>query len=451
MLTQINPFTETIEYTVDAHNDSQIQLFLQQADAGFDHWRRLSICNRQEKVQNLAKLLRQNKRQFATSISTGMGKIINESLAEIDKCILTCDYYVEHAEAFLRDEVIGFNDAYVLHQPLGTILGIMPWNFPFWQVFRFAIPTLLAGNTVLLKHASSIPQLAQIIQQIFCDAGFAKTVFRCLLIGADKIEKLISSPVIKGVAITASENTGRIVAALAGHNLKPVLLELGGSDPFIVLEDAPINETVNAAVASRFFTSGQSCINAKRFILTPAITEQFIQSFSQAVKKLKLGDPLDQNTQLGPMARKDLVGLINSQVESSVAEGAKIIATHSNLPSTGFFYPPCILDNVHTGMPAHDEELFGPVATIIRAQDETHAIHIANNTRFGLGASIWSENKQHAKALAKEIDAGMVFINSIVRSDPRMPFGGIKHSGFGRELQRPGIRYFCNHKTLYSE
>ncbi|TDX98188.1 NAD-dependent succinate-semialdehyde dehydrogenase [Thiohalophilus thiocyanatoxydans] len=448
----INPATGEKEGEFSAWEDARIDQALEQAAEVAPQWRALTITERCELMRGAARVLRDNKEQYATLITREMGKLINEARGEIEKCAWVCDYYADKAPEFLHDEPIESDagKSYVAYQPLGTVLAVMPWNFPFWQVFRFAAPALCAGNTGLLKHASNVPQCAQAIEAIFREAGFPDGVFTALMIRASQVEKVIEDPRVQAVTLTGSEPAGRKVAATAGAALKKSVLELGGSDAFVVLEDADLDEAVKNAVASRFLNAGQSCIAAKRFIVVDAIAEDFVARFKAGVESLKPGDPLDENTSLAPMARSDLREEMHKQVVDSLAAGAVNVTgcdLYENMP--GAYYKASILDQVGPGMRAYSEELFGPVAIVIRARDEADALRIANDTTFGLGGNVWTRDSDRGERLARQLDCGCCFVNSFVKSDPRLPFGGIKNSGYGRELSHHGIHEFVNAKTVW--
>jgi succinate-semialdehyde dehydrogenase/glutarate-semialdehyde dehydrogenase len=447
----LNPATNQILQTFSCWDSSRLQQVMVQTGSAQQAWAQTDIASRAGVLSAVAQLLRAQRDRYATLITLEMGKPLREARAEVEKCAGTCDYYALHAADFLRSEPVESDagKSYIVYQPLGVVLAIMPWNFPFWQVIRAAAPALMAGNAMLLKHAPSTPQCALALEAIFRDCGLPQGIFTTLMIETELVPDVIASPRVHAVTLTGSEATGRKVAALAGQHLKKCVLELGGSDPFIVLHDADMELTVEAAVASRFLNNGQSCIAAKRFILVPQIAEEFLQRFKSRVEALKLGDPMDDTTQVGPMARPDLRDTLHRQVAESIEQGAVALTGCEPVGMDGFFYRPSILDFVTPNTCAYHEELFGPVAIVIRAADEADALRIANDTRFGLGASIWSRDTTRAEQLALQIEAGCAFINGMVKSDPRLPFGGIKASGFGRELSRQGMLEFVNTKTVW--
>ena len=447
----INPFNGKQIKKIDAWNEVQIEKALVEVSVERTGWVSTGLVERSVLMKKAAEVLRKNKERYAKIITEEMGKLIKESRAEVEKCASVCDFYAEHAAEFLKDELIesDASKSYVAYLPLGTVLAVMPWNFPFWQVFRFAAPALMAGNTGILKHASNVPQCAQAIEEVFIRAGFPTGVFKNLMIHASQVENVIKDQRVHAVTLTGSEPAGRKVAAAAGSVLKKSVLELGGSDAFIILDDADLDETVKAAVTSRYLNCGQSCIAAKRFIVVDSIAEEFISRFKAAVENLKLGDPLDEAITLGPMARIDLREELHAQVKDSVAAGARVITGCEPVKGTGVFYKPSIIDQVEIGMRAYHEELFGPVATIIRARDEEQALNVANDSVYGLGGSIWSRDAVRGEQLARRIQSGCSFVNGFVKSDPRLPFGGIKNSGFGRELSAHGIKEFVNAKTVW--
>lgn len=447
----LNPATNKIQKTFvswDSHRLAEALMHVHEAQA---LWADTSFEERAAVMSRATGILRQRKDELARLITGEMGKIIREAQAEIDKCAWVCDFYAEHAAGFLADEQVetDASSSYVSYLPLGTVLAVMPWNFPFWQVFRFAAPALMAGNAAVLKHASNVPQCALAIEEVFRDAGLPEHLFATLLIEADQVADAIASPYIQAVTLTGSEPAGRKVASGAGQHLKKCVLELGGSDAFIVLKDADLEQAAEMGVQGRFMNCGQSCIAAKRFILAPEIAEDFLDLFQQKVAALAVGDPTSDATRIGPMARLDLRHELHLQVTDSIAQGAIARLGCHPMEGEGAYYAPSILDQVSAKTRAYHEELFGPVAIVIRARNEEDAIHIANDTKFGLGSSLWSRDIDRAAALARKIQAGSTFINGIVKSDPRLPFGGVKASGFGRELSRHGIREFVNAKTVW--
>ncbi|MEJ2111965.1 MAG: NAD-dependent succinate-semialdehyde dehydrogenase [Acidobacteriota bacterium] len=380
-----------------------------------------------------------------------MGKPISEAEAEVEKCAWNLDYYAENAESHLkpRTRTSNASESYTQCTPLGVILAVMPWNYPLWQVFRFAAPALMAGNTAILKHASNVPQCALGIEEIFREAGLPEGVFQTVLVPGSEVKRIIEHPTIKAVTLTGSEQAGSIVASEAGKMLKKTVMELGGSDPFIILEDADLDLAVKAGVQARFQNTGQSCIAAKRFIVVESIFDRYLERFIEEVQALKIGNPVDPEIKIGPLARPEFVKELDRQVRDSVAMGARILTGGQPRKGKGYFYQPTVLSSVKPEMPAGSEELFGPVAAMMRAKDAADAVGLANRTSYGLGASIWTADVAAAKLLAKEIEAGQVFINGIVASDPRLPFGGIKKSGYGRELSELGIREFVNFQTVW--
>ena len=402
-------------------------------------------------MREVARLLRTDVAQHALNMTLEMGKPIVQAEAEVEKCALCCDYYADHAESFLaaQPRATDASKSYVRFDPLGPVLAVMPWNFPYWQVFRFAAPALMAGNAAVLKHASNVPRCALAIEKVFAGAGFPEGLFATALIESGSVARLISDPRIAAVTLTGSEPAGIAVAGQAGRDLKKTVLELGGSDPFVVLADADLAAAAKAAADARLVNSGQSCIAAKRFIAVEAVADRFLDLFVDEVRTRRMGDPLARETQVGPQARMDLRDDLHRQVEESVKRGAKRLLGGEIPRGKGAFYPPTVLAGVDKGMPAFDEETFGPVAAVVRAKDEGDAVRLANDSSFGLGASLWTQDRPRAERLAVRIEAGAVFVNGIVKSDPRMPFGGIKRSGYGRELSEYGIREFVNIKSVW--
>ena len=450
-----------MSYTsINPHNGEELATFpyqdwhdtsnaLATANLAFTEWSQLTFSERASYIHRLAELLRKHIDRIATVITSEMGKLTAEAVAEVHKSADACDYFAIKAESLLEDEHIhcDYEQSYIHYQPLGCIVGIMPWNFPVWQVIRFMIPTLMAGNVVLIKHAENVPQCALLIAEFIELAEFPAGVFQNLLIDNATTAELIADHRCAGVSLTGSERAGRSVAATAGRHLKKTVMELGGSDPFIVLEDANLKKAAETAAISRFSNAGQTCIAAKRFIIHDAIADEFISLLKTKAEACIYGDPYNQQTTMAPLARADLRKKLVQQVELSLQLGAKAI-TGCQVLNSYAGYPASILDHVKKGMPAYEEELFGPVASIIRVHSDEEAIHIANNTHYGLAASIWSRNIRHAQQVADRIQAGSTFINTLVKSDVRLPFGGIKQSGFGRELAAHGIREFMNAKTV---
>jgi succinate-semialdehyde dehydrogenase/glutarate-semialdehyde dehydrogenase len=447
----INPANGNTLRVIDAFTPAQLESALQAASSASVTWRRVAMDGRSALLRAAAARLREQIGEFAALITLEMGKPIGEARAEIEKCAWVCEYYAEQGPAFLADELIETDAgrSLVAWQPLGTVLAVMPWNFPFWQVFRFAAPALMAGNTGLLKHASNVPQCALAIESVFTGAGFPDGTFRSLMIPSAQVAGVIADPRVQAVTLTGSEPAGREVAAAAGAHLKKSVLELGGSDAFVVLEDADLDLAAREAVTSRFLNCGQSCIAAKRFILVESAAEEFVRRFKAGVEALVIGDPLDVQTRIGPLARADLRDQLHTQVQDSLAAGAVVVTGCRPLEGPGAFYQPSILDHVTPGMRAWGEELFGPVATVIRVRDEDEAVRIANDSEFGLGGSVWTRDSARGERVARRLDCGCAFVNGLVKSDPRLPFGGIKHSGYGRELSRLGMREFMNAKTIW--
>ena len=447
----INPATGKTERVFKEHPSSQVMIMIESANDSFLEWRKTDFTFRKGLMKKAAQILREQKEHYGKILTLEMGKPITQAMAEVEKCAWVCDYYADNTEKILNEEIVqtDASESYVRFDPLGIVLAIMPWNFPFWQVFRFAAPALMAGNVCILKHASNVPMSALAIEEIFIKAGFPKNIFKTLLIGSSLVKEIIDHQHIKAVTLTGSEPAGRQVASLCGAKLKKTVLELGGSDPFIVLEDANIDEAVKTALTARLINNGQSCIAAKRFIVVENIYDEFEKKFVDAMSKVRIGDPMEKETELGPIAREDLLNELDEQVKQSVAKGAVALCGGKRIDREGFYYEPTILSNLFKGMPAYDDEIFGPVASLIKAKDEDDAIKIANDSSFGLGASLWTSNISKAKELASKIESGSVFINGMVKSDPRLPFGGIKNSGYGRELSHYGIKEFVNIKTVW--
>lgn len=447
----INPYTGKTVGEYNEYTSAKVDEIIRKVDTAFQLWKQSGFEQRSVFMKNLQAKLLEKKEMLAGIIVSEMGKVKREAIGEIEKCAFVCGYYAENAESFLKNEPIKTeaSESYISYQPIGTVLAVMPWNFPFWQVFRFLAPALMAGNTGLLKHASNVSGCALAIEQLVRDAGFPEHVFRTLLIGSKEVKSVIENPLIKAVTLTGSTPAGRSVASTAGAALKKSLLELGGSDPYLVLEDADVLTAARLCVASRLINAGQSCIGAKRFIVADKIYDQFRNEFVRLMSEAKYGDPLNPETTIGPLARLDLRNELHQQVEKSCEMGATLVFGGFIPDGDVPFYPPTVLENVRPGMPAYHEELFGPVAVLFRFKTEDEAVRIANDTVFGLGAGIFTSNIEKGKQLAERgLEAGCVFINDFVKSDPRLPFGGIKESGYGRELSAVGIREFVNIKTL---
>ena len=447
----INPYTGQLIKEYKNHTISEIIDIIKNVNGCFLDWKMTPFSLRSELMRKAAQILRENATEYAKLITLEMGKIINESKAKVEKCANLCDFYADNAENFLKNEIIKTDAdlSYIKYEPIGTIFAIMPWNFPFWQVFRFAVPNIMAGNTALLKHSPNVSGCALMIEEIFRKAGFPKDVFRTILLPAELSEKVIANKLIKGVTLTGSPKAGSAVASLAGKYLKKSVLELGGSDPYIVLKDAEINKSCKTGTCSRMMNSGQVCISAKRFIVEDDIADKFIEQQKSILNIIILGNPLDENTDMGPMARKDLVENIHHQVTESIKMGAKLICGGKISKENNMFYQPTLLTNVKKGMPVLDEETFGPVSVVIPVKNADEAIKIANDSMFGLGASIWTKDIRKGEEIANKIEAGAVFVNGMTKSDPRLPFGGIKNSGYGRELSYHGIKEFMNIKSVW--
>lgn len=446
-----NPASGQTLHSFPVWSMDQTHAVLSQVEHAQADWAVFTMEQRSHTMRQLAQVFRQYREEYANLITEEMGKLLKEARAEVDKCALGCEYYAEHAQSYLKDEVMASDASrsLVMYQPLGILLCIMPWNFPFWQLIRAAAPAMMAGNAVVLKHASNVPRCALALEHAFQRAGFPADVFRTLMISAEQTETVVADPRVAAVTLTGSSQAGRKVASIAGRHLKKCVLELGGSDPFIVLGDADLETTAQHALFARFQNMGQSCIAAKRFILVDSIADVFIGHVKKLVEQMQWGDPRNEATTIAPMARGDLRQELQSQVERSLAAGARLVAGGFAIGTEGFYYQPAILDYVQPGMPAFDEELFGPVMAITRVKDAEEATRLANRTPFGLGGSVWTSDVVRGEALARQIQAGSTFVNGVVKSDPRLPFGGIKDSGYGRELSYFGIREFVNIKTLW--
>jgi succinate-semialdehyde dehydrogenase/glutarate-semialdehyde dehydrogenase len=445
-----NPATGQVMATFESLSDSGIEHKLQRASAAFAKYRKVSFKERAGMMIKAADILENEKEPLGKLMTNEMGKPFRSAVEEASKCAWACRYYAENAERFLSDELVETNASrsYIRYQPLGPILAVMPWNFPFWQVFRFVAPALMAGNTALLKHASNVPQCALKIEEVLCRAGFPEGVFQTLLVGSQKVDGILDDPRVVAATLTGSEEAGIQVGAAAAKRVKKVVLELGGSDPFIVMPSANLDEAVATAVKARIVNNGQSCIAAKRFIVAADVAGEFSRKFVSKMESLRVGDPLDESIDLGPLATADGVESLHQAVQKTVAAGARVMTGGKRLERPGHFYAPTVLTDIPKESPAYREELFGPVACLFPARDIDEAIRIANDSRFGLGASAWTQDAGERERFINEIEAGMVFINRMVASDPRLPFGGVKRSGFGRELGAYGIREFANIKTV---
>ena len=447
----IDPTTEEVVKTFQEITWDETDNILKSTDAAFLEWKKTSFQERAVLMKKAAALLRKHPFDYASLMTLEMGKVIKEAEAEIEKCALVCDYYADNAEKILQHEMISTDAtrSYVRFEPIGVVLAVMPWNFPFWQVFRFAAPALMAGNVGVLKHASNVPQCALAIEKIFHEARFPEYVFKTLLVSSSMMNKVIEHDAVKAVTLTGSEGAGMAVAAAAGKALKKTVLELGGSDPFIVLDDVDVEHVAAQAVKGRMMNCGQSCVAAKRFIVHEAVASAFETALARKMEQLVVGDPLEQETQVGPLARRDLIDAVDKQVTGSMIRGAKVLTGGKRGSREGFFYLPTVVVKVSPDMPVFSEETFGPVAAVVRVKSDEEAIFLANKTIYGLGASVWCRDTLRAEKIAQQLDVGCAFVNSIVKSDPRLPFGGIKKSGYGRELSSYGIKEFVNVKTVW--
>jgi succinate-semialdehyde dehydrogenase/glutarate-semialdehyde dehydrogenase len=450
----VDPATGDRIETYDEHTEDEVAATLERATDRFEAWRERPIREREELLASAGEVLRENKREYAETMTREMGKPIEQAVAEVEKCAWACDHYAEHASAYLASEPHSSPPGTTVrteYEPLGPVLAVMPWNFPFWQVFRFAAPYVTAGNVGLLKHASNVPGCALAIEEVFREAGYPKGVFQSLLLPSDRVEDVLADDRVRAATLTGSGPAGRAVAATAGEHLKKTVLELGGSDPFVVLDDADVGSAAETGVWARNQNGGQSCIAAKRFVVLADVYEEFLEAFVDEVESLVVGDPTDEDTDVGPQARAGLMEELHAQVEDSVAAGATVVTGGEPLDREGAFYPPTVLTDVPAGCPVDAEETFGPVAAVYEVADEDEAIEKANDTQYGLGASVWTADRERGERVAGRIDAGCVYVNQLVKSDPRVPFGGVGDSGYGRELAEPGIKEFVNRKTVWVE
>ncbi|WP_266204739.1 NAD-dependent succinate-semialdehyde dehydrogenase [Pontibacter kalidii] len=447
----VNPATGEVVKTFTPHTPEEIREKIEAAEKAFQSWRDVSFEERAKCMNRQAEILENEAEKYGRIISLEMGKPLKDAVAEVKKCALACRYYAENAADFLADEEIGTKAerSLIAFEPLGVVLAIMPWNFPFWQAYRFLAPALMAGNVGLLKHASNVPQCALAIEEIVRKAGFPEKVFQTLLIGSGEVNAVIEHPHVKAVTLTGSEGAGSKVAKKAGQEIKKTVLELGGSDAFVVLEDADLEKAAETAVKSRMVNAGQSCIAAKRFIVVESIADAFLQKFKEKMQSLKTGDPLKEDIDYGPLARVDLAEDLEKQVQESVKQGAEVVLDGGRESKDSAYFKPMILRNVKPGMPAYEEEMFGPVAAVMVVKDEEEAIKVANDSRFGLGGAVWTQDKERGLRVARKVETGAMFVNAMVASTPEMPFGGIKKSGYGRELSYLGIREFVNQKSIW--
>jgi succinate-semialdehyde dehydrogenase / glutarate-semialdehyde dehydrogenase len=451
-LEAVNPANGEKVKTYPEMTHGEVESRIHRAGQAFADWKTRAFSERAELIKKAAGVLRDKAVEFARLMALEMGKPVRDGRSEIEKCAWVCDHYAEEAESILSPEIIATDagKSYVTFQPLGVVLAVMPWNYPFWQVFRFAAPALMAGNAGILKHSANVPGCALAIEDVFRQAGFPESVFQTLMIGGDRVEKVIENPLVKAVTLTGSKPAGQAVAATAGRMLKKSVLELGGSDPYIILEDADLEAAAAACAASRLLNSGQSCIAAKRFVVVEAVRHSFEALLVDQMRAKKMGDPMMESVEIGPQARFDLRDDLHRQVRQSVEKGARCLLGGKLPDGPGAFYPPTVLTDVHKGMPAYDEETFGPVAAVIGVKDEKEAIRVANDTVFGLGAAVFTRDIARGERIAATaLDAGSCFVNAFVKSDPRLPFGGIKESGYGRELSHYGIKEFVNIKSVY--
>ena len=452
MIKSVNPANLELLQSYEVMHSPDVNKIIDQTNKAFESWRNTSIEQRSILLKNAAGVLRNKKEEFARLMTLEMGKPISQSRAEVEKCAWVCDYYAENADKFLSDEIIvtDAKKSFVTFQPLGVVLAIMPWNFPFWQVFRFASPGLMAGNAGLLKHASNVSGCALAIESVFQEAGFPDNLFRTIIVPSSQMEEVIKNEKIKAVTLTGSVPAGKSVAKIAGSVLKKTVMELGGSDPYVILEDADLEMAADTCTTARLINAGQSCIAAKRFLIVEKVYDEFEKLFVEKMKSKKMGDPFDESNDIGPQASVSLRDELHQQVEKSIQLGAETLLGGKIPEQAGAWYPPTVLSKVTKGMPAFDEELFGPVAALIKVKDENEAIELANESIFGLGAAVFTNDVERGEKIAKEkLQAGCCFVNAFVKSDPRLPFGGIKESGYGRELSSFGIREFVNIKTVY--
>ncbi|MUV48554.1 NAD-dependent succinate-semialdehyde dehydrogenase [Haloarcula sp. CBA1122] len=450
----VNPATGERLDVYDPDDDDTVERKLDRAAATFEEWRDVPLREREQLLVNAGEVLRENKQRYAELMTREMGKPITQAVAEVEKCAWACDHYAEYAHKYLSEEHHPSppgTEVKTVHDPLGPVLAVMPWNYPFWQVIRFAAPYLTAGNVGLLKHASNVPGCALALDEVFAEAGYPDGAFQTLMVGSSNVDGILADDRVRAATLTGSGPAGRAVAETAGKHLKKTVLELGGSDPFIVLDDADLDAALETGVQARTLNGGQSCIAAKRFIVHTDVYDEYVDRLVAAFEDLTVGDPMSDETDVGPQADPDLMAELHDQVQASVDAGATLLTGGEPLDRTGAFYPPTVLTDVPSGCPADTEETFGPVATVYEVADAEEAIAVANDTRFGLGASLWTADRERGQRLAREVSAGCVYINEMTKSDPRVPFGGIKDAGYGRELSEMGIKEFVNKKTVWVE
>ncbi|SFG90980.1 succinate-semialdehyde dehydrogenase / glutarate-semialdehyde dehydrogenase [Halopelagius inordinatus] len=450
----VNPATGERVDTYETQTEEDVDAALDRATDAFGEWRERPMRERERLLESAGDVLRENKREYAETITREMGKPITQAVAEIEKCAWACDHYAEHASSYLGADHHPSppgSTVKTVYEPLGPVLAVMPWNFPFWQVFRFAAPYVTAGNVGLLKHASNVPGCAKAIEEVFREAGYPEDVFQSLLIPSDLVDEMLEDDRVRAATLTGSGPAGRSVASTAGESLKKTVLELGGSDPCVVLDDADLDAAAETGAWARNQNGGQSCIAAKRFVVVESVYDEFLDRFVDEIDSYVVGDPMDEETDVGPQAREGLMEEVHEQVEESVEAGANVVIGGEPMDRDGQFYPPTVLTDVPEGCPADSEEVFGPVAAVYEVEDEAAAIEKANDTQFGLGATVWTEDRERGENLARQIDAGCVYVNQLVKSDPRVPFGGVKESGYGRELAEVGIKEFLNEKTVWVE
>jgi succinate-semialdehyde dehydrogenase / glutarate-semialdehyde dehydrogenase len=447
----LNPATNEVLKTFTPHSSQEVSRKLEAAEAAFADWKKTDFATRARHMHSCADILEKDAEKYGRLITLEMGKPLKDAIAEVEKCAKACRYYADHAAEFLKDEAVesDASRSLIAYQPLGVVLAVMPWNFPFWQVFRFLAPALMAGNAGVLKHASNVPQCALAIEEIIREAGFPEGVFHTLLVESKAVNEIIENPIVKAVTLTGSEGAGSKVAAKAGSEIKKTVLELGGSDPFIVLDDADLESAAATAVKSRMVNTGQSCIAAKRFIVQQGIANAFLEKMKEKMQALRTGDPLTENCDYGPLARKDLAEELQQQVDESVKQGAEVVLDGGHVEKDSAYFKPMILKDPKPGSPAYTDELFGPVAIVFVVKDEAAAISIANDHRYGLAGTVFTQDKERGLRIAREVETGAMFVNAMVASTPELPFGGIKKSGYGRELSYIGIREFTNMKSIW--